>query len=179
VTSTDGSRSVSAVRDYLIERLDRALLYPGMYGGELTLQMLLDDLAWIDRRESRLGSVTGTLAQTGAWSQTAVRRILRRLVRRETSPRTPPDLGKRRGASETRTRGPLLANNRHPSPSVRPRRSPSLRVRRDALRSRPVAVLSCCTPQGQGTAARHGRPPSASQRCATVSAALTRLTLFT
>jgi hypothetical protein len=41
--------------------------------------MLLDDLAWIDRRESRLGSVTGTLAQTGAWSQTAVRGAFRRM----------------------------------------------------------------------------------------------------
>jgi hypothetical protein len=73
VASPESTRSAREIRDYFIDRLNHALLFPGMYVGELTALMHLDDLAWIDRRDSDLGSVTDTLAQAGAWSSTGVR----------------------------------------------------------------------------------------------------------
>jgi hypothetical protein len=73
VASPQSTRSVREIRDYLIERLNGALLRPGMYGNELTTLMHLGDLAWIERRDADLGSVAETLAQAGAWSSTAVR----------------------------------------------------------------------------------------------------------
>ncbi|HEY3981212.1 MAG TPA: hypothetical protein VGM79_28400 [Streptosporangiaceae bacterium] len=73
MASPQSTRSVREIRDYLIERLNGALLRPGMYGNELTTLMHLGGLAWIERRDADLGSVAETLAQAGAWSSTAVR----------------------------------------------------------------------------------------------------------
>jgi hypothetical protein len=73
VASTESTRSVGEIRDYLIKRLNLALLLPGMFGGELTTMMHLGDLAWIDRRDAALRSVVETLEEAGAWSSTAVR----------------------------------------------------------------------------------------------------------
>jgi hypothetical protein len=73
VASTESTRSVGEIRDYLIKRLNLALLLPGMFGGELTTMMHLGDLAWIDRRDAALRSVVERLEEAGAWSSTAVR----------------------------------------------------------------------------------------------------------
>jgi hypothetical protein len=45
-----GTRSVSEIREHFIARLNKALLYPGMYGGELMLRQFLGDLAWMYSR---------------------------------------------------------------------------------------------------------------------------------
>lgn len=56
----------------LQERLNHALLFLGMYGDEMILQELLNDLAWIDRRDDQLGGVTQILNEAEAWSPTGV-----------------------------------------------------------------------------------------------------------
>jgi hypothetical protein len=65
-------RTVSDVRDRFIERLNSAVLRPGMWGGELTLQMVLDDLAWLDGQEHVRPGVAETLDADGAWSSIGV-----------------------------------------------------------------------------------------------------------
>jgi len=45
VESAGAPRTISEVRARFIERLNAALLRPGMFGGELTLRVVLDDLA--------------------------------------------------------------------------------------------------------------------------------------
>ena len=59
-------------------RLNSAVLMPGMYGGESTLRQLLDDLAWIDKRESP-GGVYRMIEARGAASPVGVRGVFMRM----------------------------------------------------------------------------------------------------
>jgi hypothetical protein len=80
VDSVAGGRSAHEIRDRFRERLNHALLFPGMQGGEFTLQQLLDDLMWIDGREPPGGSVDETLSAMGAWSATGVGGVFARML---------------------------------------------------------------------------------------------------
>ena len=59
-------------------RLNSAVLRPGMYDGESTLRQLLDDLAWIHRRESP-GGVYRMLEARRAASPVGVRGVFMRM----------------------------------------------------------------------------------------------------
>jgi hypothetical protein len=73
-----GTRSADEIRERFIARLNSAVLRPGMYDGESTLRQLLDDLAWIDKRESP-GGVYRTLEARGAVSPVGVRGVFMRM----------------------------------------------------------------------------------------------------
>lgn len=73
-----GTRSADEIRQRFIARLNSAVLRPGMYDGESTLRQLLDDLAWIDKRESP-GGVYGLLEARGAASPVGVRGVFMRM----------------------------------------------------------------------------------------------------
>ena len=78
VNGAPGTRSADEIRERFIARLNSAVLRPGMYDGESTLRQLLDDLAWIDRRESP-GGVYRTLEARGAASPVGVRGVFMRM----------------------------------------------------------------------------------------------------
>ena len=78
VNGAPGTRSADEIRERFIARLNSAVLRPGMYDGESTLRQLLDDLAWIDRRESP-GGVYRMLEARGAASPVGVRGVFMRM----------------------------------------------------------------------------------------------------
>jgi hypothetical protein len=72
VESPGAARTVGEVRDRFIERLTVALLRLGMYGGELTAQMVLADLCWLDGQDDLRPGVPETLRAARAWSALGV-----------------------------------------------------------------------------------------------------------
>jgi hypothetical protein len=78
VNGAPGTRSADEIRERFIARLNSAVLRPGMYDGESTLRQLLDDLAWIDKRESP-GGAYGMLEARGATSPVGVRGVFMRM----------------------------------------------------------------------------------------------------
>ena len=78
VNGAPGTRSADEIRERFIARLNSAVLRPGMYDGESTLRQLLDDLAWIDKRESP-GGVYQMLEARGAASPVGVRGVFMRM----------------------------------------------------------------------------------------------------
>jgi hypothetical protein len=69
VTDALVPRDAGEIRSHFVERLNLALLRPGMYGGELALRVFLDDLAWIDGRGDRVADVMSSWA---TWSPAGV-----------------------------------------------------------------------------------------------------------
>jgi hypothetical protein len=78
VNGAAGTRSADEIRERFIARLNSAVLRPGMYDGESTLRQLLDDLAWIDKRESP-GGVYRMLEARAAASPVGVRGVFMRM----------------------------------------------------------------------------------------------------
>ncbi|MFI6324168.1 hypothetical protein ACIBG8_42040 [Nonomuraea sp. NPDC050556] len=52
MTAPPAPRSSAEIRQYLIGRLNHALRRPEMFGGEVALRLLLDHLAYVDKREA-------------------------------------------------------------------------------------------------------------------------------
>ncbi len=68
-------RTIEDVRNRLLETLHGALTRPGMYGGDqhgvqMVLTNLLDDLTYIDERESELARAYAILKGRGMWTAT-------------------------------------------------------------------------------------------------------------
>ena len=78
MAAAPGTRSADEIREHFIARLNSAVLVPGMCGGESTLRQLLDDLAWIDKRETP-GGVYRTLEARGAASPVGVSGVFMRM----------------------------------------------------------------------------------------------------
>ncbi len=75
VEAPGAARTVGEVRERFIERLNAALLRPGMYGGELTAQTVLEDLSWLDGQDDLRPHIPETLRAAGAWSALGVRGV--------------------------------------------------------------------------------------------------------
>lgn len=124
VNGAPGTRSADEIRERFIARLNSAVLRPGMYDGESTLRQLLDDLAWIDRRESP-GGVYRMLEARGAASPVGVRGVFMRMfgggirahddARRSFTPTWPmrKDSPSPQWASPFAPRGPRRASGDH------------------------------------------------------------------
>ena len=85
VESAGAPRTISEVRARFIERLNAALLRPGMFGGELTLRVVLDDLAWLDGQEAVRPGINETLRAAGAWSPIGVSGVFMQMFGRGTA----------------------------------------------------------------------------------------------
>lgn len=68
----DRRRSADEIREHFKARIMAAVLRPGAWGGEIALRLFLDDLAWIDRRDTPRGQARDALAAMGAFSPTGV-----------------------------------------------------------------------------------------------------------
>lgn len=62
-------RSAGEIRSHFLERLNLALLRPGMYDGERALHGYLDDLRWIDGYDDNVSEVANSW---GMWSSVGV-----------------------------------------------------------------------------------------------------------
>lgn len=75
VTPTDSAgrtKTGREIHDHFTARLSEAVVRPGMYGDEMALQYFLDDLAWIDGRESPHSRASEAFSAMGTWSPIGV-----------------------------------------------------------------------------------------------------------
>lgn len=75
-------RSAEEIRSHFLERLNLALIRPGMYGGEPALHGYLDDLRWIDGHDDGVSHVANSW---GIWSPTGIGGWLARILGGEAS----------------------------------------------------------------------------------------------
>ncbi|MGW6062010.1 hypothetical protein [Streptomyces sp. NPDC055189] len=69
------SRSLAAaeeIRAYLIEQVNRALRYPGMYGNEGALRMLIDHLLFVEAQPEAWAEQQEAWEASGAWTSMGV-----------------------------------------------------------------------------------------------------------
>ncbi|MEU6768214.1 hypothetical protein ABZ916_37635 [Streptomyces sp. NPDC046853] len=69
------SRSLAAadeIRAYLIGQLNRALRYPGMFGNEGALRMLMDHLLFVEAQPEALAEQQEAWEASGAWTSAGV-----------------------------------------------------------------------------------------------------------
>lgn len=77
--------SPDEIRAYLVDQLNLALRRPGMYGGELSIRMLMDHLLFVERRQEVWAEQQRVWERRGAWSETGVKGALQAVL--------PPDHG--------------------------------------------------------------------------------------
>ncbi|MFE5587626.1 hypothetical protein [Kitasatospora sp. NPDC056531] len=65
--------SSEEIRTHLVTRLNDALRRPGMWGGELSIRLILDHLLFIERRQEAWGDEQRALEQRKAWTSTGVK----------------------------------------------------------------------------------------------------------
>ncbi len=72
----DAEPSLDEVRSYHLDRLNHALRRPGMWGGETTLRVFLDAMAFVDGRGAVWQQEQDTLRDRGAFRSLGVRGVL-------------------------------------------------------------------------------------------------------
>ncbi|RVX39117.1 hypothetical protein EDD27_1459 [Nonomuraea polychroma] len=68
------------MRDYLIRELNSALRRPGMYGGELSIRLIIDHLLHLERGDEAWAEEMRSLESRGAWTSTGVSGAFRNLI---------------------------------------------------------------------------------------------------
>ncbi|MGW0630331.1 hypothetical protein [Streptomyces sp. NPDC002758] len=68
------------IHAHLVDQLNLALRRPGMYGGELTLRILLDHLLFVERQPEAFGQQQQAWQDSGAWSAIGVTGAFRDLI---------------------------------------------------------------------------------------------------
>jgi hypothetical protein len=67
------------IREYLLTQFNQALRRPGLYGGEIALQLLIDALAFADARQPEWNRAQASLRTRGATTSLGVRGAFQRL----------------------------------------------------------------------------------------------------
>lgn len=75
-----GLRLPLETRGYLVGQLNSALRRPGMYGGELSIRLIIDHLLHLERGDEAWAEEMQSLESRGAWTSTGVSGAFRALV---------------------------------------------------------------------------------------------------
>ncbi|MDR8413540.1 hypothetical protein MTP10_32985 [Nonomuraea sp. 3-1Str] len=75
-----GLRSPSEMRDYLVLQLNSVLRRPGMYGGEVSVRLVLDHLLHLEHSDEAWAEEQRALELRGAWTSTGVSGAFRNLI---------------------------------------------------------------------------------------------------
>ncbi|MEU4508175.1 hypothetical protein AB0G05_01645 [Nonomuraea wenchangensis] len=84
MTTSPGPRSSAEIRSYLIGQVNQALRRPGMFGGETSLRLLFDHLAYAEHQEKEWARAVRSLRMRGAFNSLGVTGALATVL---------PDLG--------------------------------------------------------------------------------------
>ncbi|MDP9843420.1 hypothetical protein [Streptosporangium lutulentum] len=80
MTASSGPRSSTEIRDYLVGQLNMALRRPGMFGGEIALQLLLDHLVYTERQDEAWAKEQQAMESRGAFTSIGVTGAFRALL---------------------------------------------------------------------------------------------------
>jgi len=78
--TVSGPRSSAEIRAHLVEVFNVALRRPGMFGGEIALRLVLDQLAYAERQEQAWADEQRALQARGAFNALGVREALNALL---------------------------------------------------------------------------------------------------
>ncbi|SDK58674.1 hypothetical protein SAMN05421869_1178 [Nonomuraea jiangxiensis] len=68
------------MRDYLVRQLNSVLRRPGMYGGEVSVRLVIDHLLHLERGDEAWAGEQRSLESRGAWTPTGVSGAFRDLI---------------------------------------------------------------------------------------------------